>query len=44
MLNPVPFQKFFDLIVIGEADKKLIEILNTLKARRVSDEKTLSES
>ncbi len=34
MLNPVPFQKFFDLIVIGEADKKLIEILNTLKARR----------
>jgi len=34
MLNPVPFQKFFDLIVIGEADKKLLEILNTLKARK----------
>lgn len=34
MLNPVPFQKFFDLIVIGEADRKLIEILNILKARK----------
>jgi radical SAM family uncharacterized protein len=34
MLNPGPFQKFFDLIVIGEADRKLIEILNTLKARK----------
>jgi len=31
MLNPVPFQKFFDLIVIGEADIKLLEILNMLK-------------
>jgi radical SAM family uncharacterized protein len=28
MLNPTPFQKFFDLIVIGEADKKLVEIMN----------------
>ena len=34
MLNPVPFQKFFDLIVIGEADRKLIEILNVLKVRK----------
>lgn len=32
MLNPVPFQKFFDIIVVGEADSKLIEILNALKA------------
>lgn len=31
MLNPVPFQKFFDLIVVGEADEKLFEILNVLK-------------
>ena len=34
MLNPVPFQKFFDLIVIGEADRKLLEILNILKVRK----------
>lgn len=34
MLNPVPFQKFFDLIVIGEADRKLVEILNILKVRK----------
>jgi radical SAM family uncharacterized protein len=34
MLNPVPFQKFFDLIVIGEADRKLVEILNVLKVRK----------
>jgi radical SAM family uncharacterized protein len=31
MLNPAPFQKFFDLIVIGEADKKLVEILSIFK-------------
>ncbi|HPW36699.1 MAG TPA: TIGR03960 family B12-binding radical SAM protein [Syntrophorhabdus sp.] len=31
MLNPAPFQKFFDIIVIGEADKKLPEILHVLK-------------
>lgn len=31
MLNPAPFQKFFDLIVIGEAEKKLVEILSIFK-------------
>lgn len=31
MLNPLPFEKFFDLIVIGEADIKLVEILNAMK-------------
>jgi radical SAM family uncharacterized protein len=32
MLNPVPFEKFLDLIVVGEADQRLVEILNAMKA------------
>ena len=37
MLNSIPFQKFFDLIVIGEADKKLVEILNIFKDLKGGD-------
>lgn len=44
MLNPAPFQKFFDLIVIGEADKKLVEILSIFKdLKRGSREDTIRE-
>ncbi len=32
MLNPRPFEKFFDLIVIGEAEETLVEILNVFKS------------
>jgi radical SAM superfamily enzyme YgiQ (UPF0313 family) len=31
MLNPVPFERFFDLIVIGEADEVIVDILNNFK-------------
>jgi radical SAM superfamily enzyme YgiQ (UPF0313 family) len=31
MLNPAPYQSFFDLIVIGEADEVLVEIVNRVK-------------
>lgn len=31
MLNPKPFEKFFDLIVIGEAEDILLEILQIVK-------------
>jgi radical SAM-linked protein len=34
MLNPTPFEQFFDLIVIGEAENKLIEILTLYKTLR----------
>ncbi|MCX5813423.1 MAG: TIGR03960 family B12-binding radical SAM protein [Proteobacteria bacterium] len=32
MLNPRPFEKFFDLIVIGEAEETLVEMLNVFKS------------
>ena len=32
MLNPVPFEPFFDLIVVGEAEEVLVEIVDRLKA------------
>ena len=31
MLNPAPFESFFDLIVIGEADEVLVEMVNRVK-------------
>ena len=37
MLNPRPFEKFFDLIVVGEAEDILIEILNILKRLKGAD-------
>jgi radical SAM superfamily enzyme YgiQ (UPF0313 family) len=37
MLNSIPFQSFFDLIVIGEADKKLVEILSIFKDLKGGD-------
>lgn len=30
-LNPLPFESFFDLMVVGEADDVLVELLNRLK-------------
>jgi len=38
MLNPKPFEKFFDVIVVGEADEVLMEMLDILEASR-GDEK-----
>ena len=32
MLNPTPFEPFFDLIVVGEAEEQLPEIARRLKA------------
>jgi len=32
MLNPKPFEKFFDLIFVGEAEETLVEILNVFKS------------
>jgi len=34
MLNPKPFEKFFDLIVIGEAEDTLVELLEVVKGLR----------
>ncbi|OPY79318.1 MAG: Radical SAM superfamily protein [Syntrophorhabdus sp. PtaU1.Bin153] len=34
MLNATPFEKFFDLIVVGEAESKLIEILSLYRTLR----------
>jgi len=34
MLNPKPFEKFFDVIVVGEADEVLMEMLDILEASR----------
>lgn len=31
MLNPAPYESFFDLVVIGEADEVLVEIVNRVK-------------
>jgi radical SAM family uncharacterized protein len=37
MLNPKPYEKFFDLIVVGEAEEALVEILETCKGMKGSD-------
>jgi len=40
MLNATPFERFFDLIVVGEAESKLVEILSlyrTLRGARRAD-------
>ncbi|OPY67648.1 MAG: Threonylcarbamoyladenosine tRNA methylthiotransferase MtaB [Syntrophorhabdaceae bacterium PtaU1.Bin034] len=34
MLNPTPFQPFFDLIVVGEAEDVLVEIVTRVKAMK----------
>ena len=31
MLNPTPYESFFDLVVVGEADEVLVEIVGRLK-------------
>ncbi len=41
MLNPVPFEQFFDLIVVGEADQRLVEILNTMKILKGAPRETV---
>ncbi len=37
MLNPKPYERFFDLIVIGEAEEALVEILETWKEMKGAD-------
>jgi radical SAM superfamily enzyme YgiQ (UPF0313 family) len=34
MLNPTPFEAFFDLIVVGEAEEVIVEVVQRLKALR----------
>jgi radical SAM family uncharacterized protein len=34
MLNPKPFERYFDIIVTGEADKVIVEILDILKGSK----------
>lgn len=34
MLNPAPFERFFDLIVVGEAERALVRILETFEAMK----------
>ena len=34
MLNPRPFETFFDIIVVGEADHAILEILDVMKAMK----------
>ena len=36
MLNPTPFERFFDLIVVGEAEEVLPEIVRTVRGLRGS--------
>ena len=37
MLNPKPFEKFFDIVVVGEADNVLMKILDILRESRGMD-------
>ena len=37
MLNPRPYEKFFDLIVVGEAEEVLVEILEAYREIKGSD-------
>ena len=37
MLNPRPFERFFDLIVVGEAEEALVEILHVVKGLKGID-------
>lgn len=37
MLNPKPYEKFFDLIVVGEGENALVSILKTMKALKGED-------
>ena len=37
MLNPKPFEKFFDIVVVGEADNILMELLDILKDSKGMD-------
>ncbi len=34
MLNPKPFERYFDVIVTGEADRVIVEMLNILKSSK----------
>ncbi len=34
MLNPTPYEAFFDLIVVGEAEEVLVEVMSRLRALR----------
>lgn len=37
MLNPKPFEGFFDIVVVGEADEVIVDILNTMKGLKGLD-------
>ena len=37
MLNPRPFERFFDLIVVGEAEEALVDILHVVKGLKGID-------
>jgi len=37
MLNPKPFEKFFDIVVVGEADNVLMELLDILRDSKGMD-------
>jgi len=43
MLNPLPFEDFFDLIVIGEAEEVLIDILAFFKEIKGADKRVIVE-
>ena len=41
MLNPRPYEKFFDLIVIGEAEEALVQILEIYKEMKGGDRSSI---